>query len=77
MAILGRMKMKSRSVFFLLPAAAALLVLSACGNKGPLVMPQKPVPIEEQPAEPATDAATDDVQDADDAAVPAEDDGDE
>lgn len=57
MAILGRMKMKSRSVFFLLPAAAALLVLSACGNKGPLVMPQKPVPMEEPtPAAPALPA---------------------
>jgi len=30
-------------------AAAALLALSACGNKGPLVMPQKPVPVQAQP----------------------------
>ena len=47
----------------LIPAALLLLGLSACGNKGPLVMPQKPVPIEEQeviPAEqPAADPATD------------------
>ena len=32
----------------LVAAACALLVLTACGNKGPLVMPQKPVPVEEQ-----------------------------
>lgn len=30
-------------------ALAALPLLAACGNKGPLVMPQKPVPVE-QPA---------------------------
>ena len=39
-------------------AALALLFLSACGNKGPLVMPQKPVPVEEQAVEPASDADT-------------------
>ncbi|WP_312237165.1 lipoprotein [Stenotrophomonas sp.] len=38
-------------------AAASLLLLAACGNKGPLVLPQKPVPVEEV-AEPATDATT-------------------
>jgi len=46
----------------LIPAALMLLALSACGNKGPLVMPQKPVPIEEQevvPADDATEPATD------------------
>lgn len=52
----------------LIPAALLLLGLSACGNKGPLVMPQKPVPIEEQeviPAEqPAADPATDKVDPA-------------
>lgn len=37
-------------------AALALLFLSACGNKGPLVMPQKPVPVEEQAVEPASEA---------------------
>ena len=37
-------------------AALALLFLSACGNKGPLVLPQKPVPVEEQLVEPAADA---------------------
>lgn len=35
--------------------AAALLALSGCGNKGPLVMPQKPVPVETAPA-PAPEA---------------------
>lgn len=35
-------------------AAASLLFLAACGNKGPLVLPQKPVPVEEV-AEPAAD----------------------
>jgi predicted small lipoprotein YifL len=34
-------------------AAVSLLFLAACGNKGPLVLPQKPVPVEEV-AEPAT-----------------------
>jgi|GEM_PF-817175 len=39
-------------------AVAVVLVLAACGNKGPLVMPQKPVPVEQElpappPAEPA------------------------
>lgn len=32
---------------FLLLALLACL-LAACGNKGPLVMPQKPVPVEDQ-----------------------------
>lgn len=31
----------------LFPLAASALLLSACGNKGPLVLPQKPVPVEE------------------------------
>lgn len=39
-------------------AGAALLALVGCGNKGPLVMPQKPVPVE-TPAAPANpDEAT-------------------
>ena len=40
-------------------AAASLLFLAACGNKDPLVLPQKPVPVEEtvEPAaEPAAEA---------------------
>ena len=38
----------------LLAASVFVLLLAACGNKGPLVMPQKPVPVEEPvPAAPA------------------------
>ncbi|WP_267115070.1 LPS translocon maturation chaperone LptM [Xanthomonas sacchari] len=37
-------------------SAAALLALAGCGNKGPLVMPQKLVPVEAAPATPAPDA---------------------
>ncbi len=47
MDILGAMNKSPRSLM-LVAAACALLVLTACGNKGPLVMPQKPVPVEEQ-----------------------------
>lgn len=37
----------------ILSAVAVVLLLAACGNKGPLVMPQKPVPVEqEMPAPP-------------------------
>lgn len=75
--ILGGMKMTSRSLLFPVVAASALLLLSACGNKGPLVMPQKPVPIEEQPVEPVDDAASQDdadrkAQDAVDEPSPAQ-----
>ncbi|QIK81030.1 lipoprotein [Lysobacter sp. HDW10] len=35
---------------------ATALCLSACGNKGPLVMPQKPVPVETSTAAPAVPA---------------------
>ncbi len=31
----------------LIPIAASALLLAGCGNKGPLVLPQKPVPVEE------------------------------
>lgn len=57
--------MTSRSLL-LIPVACALLALTACGNKGPLVMPQKPVPVEEQEVVPEDAPAADD---ADDAAV--------
>jgi predicted small lipoprotein YifL len=37
----------------LLVASVLVPLLAACGNKGPLVMPQKPVPVEqEMPAPP-------------------------
>ncbi len=42
----------------LVAAACALLVLTACGNKGSLVMPQKPVPVGEQVV-PTPDPGTD------------------
>ncbi|WP_140726723.1 MULTISPECIES: LPS translocon maturation chaperone LptM [Gammaproteobacteria] len=45
------MSTKSSSVRIAL-AGATFLALAACGNKGPLVMPQKPVPVEAQPATP-------------------------
>ena len=53
------MKTSPRTLISLTLAASALLVLSACGNKGPLVLPQKPVPVEEQLVEPAADAGND------------------
>jgi predicted small lipoprotein YifL len=58
------MNMTSRSLL-LIPVACALLALTACGNKGPLVMPQKPVPVEEQEVVPVDAPAADDA-----AAVP-------
>ncbi|EKT4096273.1 LPS translocon maturation chaperone LptM [Stenotrophomonas maltophilia] len=53
------MKIPHRNAILIPLAAASLLFLAACGNKGPLVLPQKPVPVEEtvEPvAEPATEA---------------------
>lgn len=51
---------------------AATLCLSACGNKGPLVMPQQPVPVDTASAAPP--AATPDAPATPDAApeLPAE-----
>ncbi|KAF1697167.1 LPS translocon maturation chaperone LptM [Pseudoxanthomonas koreensis] len=37
-------------------AAVIALLLAACGNKGPLVMPQKPVPVEQESTAPPADA---------------------
>jgi len=48
----------SRFLMFV-AATATLLALTACGNKGPLVMPQKPVPVEEQEVKPAAAAPVD------------------
>ncbi|ALJ27105.1 MULTISPECIES: lipoprotein [Stenotrophomonas] len=50
---------KTSRLPMLVAAACALLVLTACGNKGPLVMPQKPVPVEEQEVKPATQPQAD------------------
>lgn len=46
-----------KNILRLIPIAL-ILVLAACGNKGPLTLPQKPVPVE-APAEqaPASDSA--------------------
>ena len=49
------MNIPHRNVILIPLAAASLLLLAACGNKGPLVLPQKPVPVEEA-VEPAADA---------------------
>ncbi|KOO82751.1 lipoprotein [Stenotrophomonas maltophilia] len=50
------MKIPHRNAILIPLAAASLLFLAACGNKGPLVLPQKPVPVEET-VEPATEPA--------------------
>ena len=49
------MKIPHRNAILIPLAAVSLLFLAACGNKGPLVLPQKPVPVEET-VEPAADA---------------------
>ncbi|PKV13227.1 LPS translocon maturation chaperone LptM [Xanthomonas prunicola] len=43
------MSIMSRPSVRLALVGASLVLLAACGNKGPLVMPQKPVPVEAQP----------------------------
>ncbi|MEA9751040.1 lipoprotein [Xanthomonas campestris pv. raphani] len=43
------MSLMSRPSVRLALVGATLVLLAACGNKGPLVMPQKPVPVEAQP----------------------------
>lgn len=43
------MSIMSRPSVRLALVGATLVLLAACGNKGPLVMPQKPVPVEAQP----------------------------
>ncbi len=48
------MKIPHRNAILIPLAAASLLLLAACGNKGPLVLPQKPVPVEET-VEPAAE----------------------
>lgn len=72
MAILGAMKIPHRNVILIPLAAASLLFLAACGNKGPLVLPQKPVPVEEivEPATEATPPASQDTQDGSPSVTP-------
>ncbi len=62
------MNQTPRSLMFV-AAACTLLVLTACGNKGPLVMPQKPVPIEEQEVAPAAEQPVQDAADTPPATV--------
>ena len=61
MDILGAMNKSPRSLM-LVAAACALLVFTACGNKGPLVMPDQPAPAAAAPSAtpPADDAASGD-----------------
>ena len=40
-----------------LSAIVVVLLLAGCGNKGPLVMPQKPVPVEQEVPAPSAPAA--------------------
>ena len=64
-----------RRSLLLPPLAIVVALLAGCGNKGPLVMPQKPVPVEEQEVVPAHDAPAADAQPAQDTeAQPADDD---
>ncbi len=56
------MKTMSPAFIRIALAGATLLLLAACGNKGPLVMPQKPVPVEAQPV-PEPDAVPPKTQD--------------
>lgn len=46
------MSINLRSQFRIALMGASFLLIAACGNKGPLVMPQKPVEVETQ-TEPA------------------------
>ncbi|MEQ8036913.1 lipoprotein [Xanthomonas arboricola] len=50
------MSIMSRPSVRLALVGATFVLLAACGNKGPLVMPQKPVPVEAQPVPQPPDA---------------------
>ncbi|MCC8474792.1 lipoprotein [Xanthomonas arboricola] len=50
------MSLMSRPSVRLALVGATFVLLAACGNKGPLVMPQKPVPVEAQPVLQSPDA---------------------
>ncbi|MBB4132740.1 MULTISPECIES: lipoprotein [unclassified Xanthomonas] len=52
------MSILSRPFVRLALVGATFVLLAACGNKGPLVMPQKPVPVDAQPALPPPDASS-------------------
>ena len=67
--------MVMRPVVRIAVAGAVFLLLAACGNKGPLVMPQKPVPVEVPAnAPPATQEPADATQPVDGAVKPVGDD---
>lgn len=51
------MNTRPASIAAALLALAAALVLSACGNKGKLVLPDKPQAEETVPAQPAAEAS--------------------
>ncbi|MGV7187906.1 LPS translocon maturation chaperone LptM [Xanthomonas axonopodis] len=51
------MSIMSRPSVRLALVGATFVLLAACGNKGPLVMPQKPVPVEAQPVPQPADAS--------------------
>ncbi|MFC0156160.1 lipoprotein [Xanthomonas dyei] len=52
------MSIMSRPSVRLALVGATFVLLAACGNKGPLVMPQKPVPVEAQPVPQPPDEPT-------------------
>lgn len=54
----------ARRLVRFIAVGAAFLAVAACGNKGPLVMPQKPVPVEVQPVQEAAPPATQDPHEA-------------
>lgn len=43
-------------------SSAALLALSACGNKGPLVLPERPTPVQQPAPAPKTQTGAPPVQ---------------
>lgn len=51
------MSIMSRPSVRLALVGATFVPFAACGNKGPLVMPQKPVPVEAQPVPQPADAS--------------------
>lgn len=68
LAILRRMSKIARFV----STAAAVALLSACGAKGPLFMPEKPAPDQQETPEEMTPADPVETPPADDATLPAE-----
>ncbi|QBH05054.1 LPS translocon maturation chaperone LptM [Xanthomonas oryzae] len=65
------MSIMSRPSVRLALVGATFVLLAACGNKGPLVMPQKPVPVEAQPVPQPVEESTPAPVPADSSAKPA------